>query len=153
MAQVGSLTPDVGPFASAVKAVSSDDVWMVGSVGDPSHPTTLTEHWNGGTAWSVVPSPFNQTQSTATSVTYGFLNDVTARSSDDVWAGGYTETFTNGAGSVGYQALLIHWDGSSWTQDTTAPSSSMDIEGLSTTPGGHVIWATSAGSPYLLQCS
>jgi hypothetical protein len=51
-----SRDPEVETALNAVSARSARDIWMVGTVGTPSGPHTVTEHWNG-TAWSLVPSP------------------------------------------------------------------------------------------------
>ena len=153
MAQTGDPSASDYPHAAQLAAISANDVWMVGTNGNSSSQTTLTEHWNGS-AWSIVPSPFNQVQSASGSTTYGTLLTVTARGSNDVWAGGYTSTLANGASSPVNHPLLIHWDGTSWTQDTSAPTTgSGSIGGISTTLGGHVIWATNSGTPSLLEHS
>src|SRR5713226_3906576 len=79
-------SPNVGSasnFLSAVAAVSSSDVWAVGSyyIDDRgSVSKTLTEHWNGS-SWSVVPSPNPETSSNA-------LSGVAIVSSSDAWAVG-----------------------------------------------------------------
>ena len=151
MAQTGDPSATDYPTAAQIAAISANDVWVVGSNGNSSSQTTLTEHWNGS-AWSIVPSPFNQVQSTSGSTTYGTLLTVTARGSNDVWAGGYTSTSTSSASSAVSHPLLIHWDGTSWTQDTSAPTTGSGlIDGMSTTLGGHVIWATNSGAPSLLE--
>jgi len=151
MAQTGDPSATDYPTAAQIAAISANDVWVVGSNGNSSSQTTLTEHWNGS-AWNIVPSPFDQVQSTSGSTTYGNLLTVTARGSNDVWAGGSTSTSTNGASSATTHALLIHWDGTSWTQDTSAPTTGSGlIDGISTTLGGHVIWATNNGTPSLLE--
>ena len=65
-------------------AVSSSDVWAVGSQGS----RTLTEHWDG-TRWSVVTSP----NPLPTTKGNNFLTSVTTVSSGDVWAVGDEEWF------------------------------------------------------------
>src|SRR5262249_50041545 len=77
-------SPNVGTHDNifyGVAAVSSSDVWAVGSYYNGSATQTLTEHWDG-TAWSVVSSPGVDT--------YNNLSGVAAVSSSDVWAAGYT---------------------------------------------------------------
>jgi hypothetical protein len=76
-----------------VSAVSSNDVWAVGSQPPANHP--LVEHWDGA-SWTISPSP---------AVSRGLLNAVNAVSSSDVWAVG-----ANGSGT-----LAEHWDGVRWT--------------------------------------
>ena len=69
-----------------------------------------------------------------------------------MWAGGYYFTFTDGDPQGVYHALLLHWTGTAWTQDTSATTGTYNvIQGLATTPAGHRIWATNAGTPPLLS--
>jgi hypothetical protein len=76
---------------SAIAATAADDVWAVGSLA--SKHVGLIEHWNG-TKWS--PTRV---------ACHCVLNAVTARASDDVWAVG-----------DGRQAVIEHFDGTTWTQ-------------------------------------
>jgi hypothetical protein len=88
-----------------VAPISSSDAWAVGSRGDGNFgQITLIEHWNGA-SWSVVPAP-------NPGDTANELEDVVALSSNDVWAAGYY------GGAIGNSSLtmLLHWDGSAWTQ-------------------------------------
>lgn len=99
-----AVDPAVGGFLYGVTAVSTSDVWAVGSSG----PLPLIEHWNGST-WNVVPSaslPGNTDQ--------GYLFAVTARSANDVWAvGRYIHDY--GGGDSFQLGLAEHWDGVNWT--------------------------------------
>jgi len=88
-------------WLSAVAAISSDDVWAVGSDQSTTPNLTLAEHWDG-TDWTVVPSP-------SPGATSSFLLGVAAISSADVWAVGYS--VDEGASHT----LTEHWDGLSWT--------------------------------------
>jgi hypothetical protein len=94
--------PDV---LNAVAAVSTNNVWTVGSRYDANAMwVTLIEHWDG-TAWSIVPSP------DPAAGTYIFLNGVAAVSTNDIWAvGTYLDTV-----STHHRVLTEHWDGVSWT--------------------------------------
>jgi hypothetical protein len=109
-AQVPS--PDLGKTYSAlsgVAAVSSKDIWAVGSYeaqspGDPyATLRPLTMHWDGR-AWRSVPA----------SGTMGgrqFLGGVAAIAADDVWAVG-------GSGNdepESAHSLYLHWDGKVWS--------------------------------------
>ncbi len=85
---------------SALTVVSANDIWAVGDDGGPTK--TLIMHWNG-TRWSVVASPSPSTY-------YNSLSGVTAVSVNNVWAVGYASSSTNG-----YQTLVEHWNGSSWS--------------------------------------
>jgi hypothetical protein len=87
-----------------VSAVSSTDAWAVGGYSPPqAHMVqTLVLHWDG-LKWTQVPSP---NPSTFLNQLYG----VSARAPNDVWAVGYTLTF-----SRQFQSLLLHWNGTSWS--------------------------------------
>jgi hypothetical protein len=90
-------------FATAVTAVSSTDVWVVGD----SAQATVSAHWDGK-AWMMVPTPILMDGLAP----QNFLTGVTANGPNDVWASGYE-------GNVNQQNLadpyVLHWTGSSWT--------------------------------------
>jgi hypothetical protein len=95
-----------------VTAIAADDVWAVGytvSLDDPYR--TLAMHWNG-TAWSIVDSP-NFTFPGA----YNALLDVAATGPNDVWAVGGAPF-----GGVSARALLLHWNGSTWSMSPSPPN-------------------------------
>ncbi len=106
------LSTMVDNSISGLDAVSSNDVWAVGSYDYASVSQTLIEHWDG-TQWSVVSSP-----NVGTSDNY--LNAVTAISSNDVWAVGYYRRSDNGV----TQTLTEHWDGTQWSE---VPSYSVNV--------------------------
>src|SRR5579872_6655600 len=92
-----------------ISALSDTDVWTVGYAGSPSTTEqSLIEHFNG-TGWSIVPSP-------APTPLISQLFGVAALSSDDVWAVG-----TYGNSGQFSQPLIIHWNGTSWS-DVTNPT-------------------------------
>src|SRR5205085_1423497 len=65
-----------------VDALTSKDVWAVGSAyGNDGREGTLTEHWDGS-AWSIVASP------TAAGNGDNHLYSISALASNDVWAVG-----------------------------------------------------------------
>ncbi|MBS1516672.1 MAG: T9SS type A sorting domain-containing protein [Bacteroidetes bacterium] len=87
-----------------VWANSSNDVWAVGESGLlPS--LNLTEHWDGAN-WSVINSPSPGLQTNV-------LNAVQGLSANNVYAVGYKSDFGTP------QMMALHWDGSSWTQQST----------------------------------
>jgi hypothetical protein len=88
-----------------VSAVSSHDVWAVGSYWSDDDQTfkTLTERWDGD-AWTVVPSPNPKTPYVAT-----FPLAVSAGSKSDVWSSGWYE-LPNG----NEVPLMEHWNGHRW---------------------------------------
>ena len=100
-------SPNVGSFDNELLGeamVSSDDIWAVGNYIQGNQARTLIEHWNG-TDWSVVPSPNIGVYSN------NFLA-AAARAGNDVWAAGGACV---ASGCASAQALIEHWDGSSWS--------------------------------------
>jgi hypothetical protein len=100
-------TPDLpsDTVLSDVADASASEAWAVGTTNLGNHPTkTLILHWDG-TAWEARSSP-----SPSKDPFYGEnpLYGVAALPSGEAWAVGYR--FTNG----GYQALILHWNGSVW---------------------------------------
>ena len=96
---------------SGVAAISSSNVWAVGThTAANGAYLTLIEHWNG-TSWSVVSSP-------SPSAANNDLTAVSGSSASDVWAVGWTLD-----GSV----LIEHYDGSSWSvvSNPAVPSGSV----------------------------
>jgi hypothetical protein len=93
----------------SVFALASNDVWAVGygeNLSGLASPLdiTLIEHWNG-TSWSIVPSP-NPDQDE------NQLHAIAGAASDDLWAvGGRGDGDTCCPG----QALIEHWNGTSWS--------------------------------------
>jgi hypothetical protein len=126
-------SPNVGRYGNGlwgVSAVGPDDVWAVGEGNNGS--VSLTLHWNGSD-WSVVPSP-NSTNE------YNSVLDVSTSSSDDVWAVGYSLFMVPVGEDFEYhqRALLMHWDGTSWSLfESAAPNTSDNRRnGVGTLPGG-----------------
>jgi hypothetical protein len=98
-----SPSPAGGSQLEGVSAISSKDVWTVGEV---FSGTLLSEHWDG-TAWSQVSTPNPGPPGGEN------LFAVSGVASNDVWAVGYYND-SNGVTSP----LILHWDGTSWTQST-----------------------------------
>lgn len=95
----------------AVDAISSDDVWVLGTSGprpepsagmSPQRPVVL--HWNGS-GWSVVNITMLPQQAQ--------LNAVKVIGPNDVWIVG-TQSDANGT-----YTLAMHWDGSHWSKVPT----------------------------------
>jgi hypothetical protein len=87
----------------AVSAVSTNDIWAVGIYQKGNVPgKSLIEHWNG-TSWQISPSP-------NVKGVENVLVSVSAISTNDVWAIGYTEQNLSN-----YQTLTEHWDGTKWS--------------------------------------
>src|SRR6266516_976071 len=93
-----------GNVLHAVSAVSTSDVWAVGTFWSCSLFKTMALHWNG-TVWSVVSTPNPGANN------YNELYDVVAVASNDVWAVGY---YYAGQGEAA-RTLTEHWNGSKWS--------------------------------------
>ena len=100
-----------GNTLNAVAAVSANDVWAVGYKNDNNlnDSRTLVMHWNGA-SWQTVASPNPASTPDCQNFNTGnVLSAVSATSTDDVWAVGF---------SFSCSALLVpmiqHWDGTSW---------------------------------------
>jgi hypothetical protein len=88
-------------------AVSTDDVWAVGSVAPAHAPEhAIIDHWNGR-RWQLVPGPPPRSE----------LYGVAALSATDVWAVGAASVST----PQGFErlALTLHWNGRAWKQVPT----------------------------------
>ena len=88
---------------NAVSALSTNNVWSVGTYGNEAH--ALIEHWDGS-SWT------QQTPTSEGSVS-NVLRGVKSFSGTDVWAVG------NKSDSNHSYSLILHYDGNSWTEDTT----------------------------------
>jgi hypothetical protein len=90
----------------AVDAISSRDVWAVGSTGEPEadRPTgqALVEHWDGR-KWRAIEAARGGARASE-------LFGVAAVGANDVWAVGQSRTAST------TQPLIEHWDGQRWTQ-------------------------------------
>lgn len=105
-----------GNTLNAIAAISSTDVWAVGYRNDNNlnESRTLTQHWNG-TAWKTIASPNpGSTKDCQGFNTGNYLTAVSAVSSADVWAVGFTFTC-----SSLLKPLALHWDGSRWRKVKT----------------------------------
>jgi hypothetical protein len=118
----------------SVAAASPDDAWAVGfSGGAITDGGTLMLHWDGRT-WSRVASP------QVLDGVPGVLSDVTAVSDSDAWAVGVTAAASASRESVSAaKPLLVHWDGSRWSQVANLPAVSGSLSGI--TMSSHSGWA------------
>ncbi len=85
--QTNSLSPTGYDTFQGTAALSSTDVWAVGTSGAPGTTLTLTENWNGS-SWSVVSSA-------NASTSQNVLDAVAGVASNDVWAVGFYANSTN----------------------------------------------------------
>lgn len=102
--------PNIGSYSNrfeAIDGIASNDVWAVGrksnSYGD-FH--AMVQHWNGSN-WANFLLPIS------VDTAIGVMESVTMIASNDVWALGSTVTGV---------LIMIHWDGTSWTEVSTAGS-------------------------------
>jgi hypothetical protein len=93
----------------AAKAVSTTNVWAVGSSRNGANRRTLIEHWNGR-GWSIVHSP---SPSTGTPHLYGIC-EVPGR--NRLWAVGNVTS-----SGVDSRSLIEHWNGHRWTRVPLPP--------------------------------
>jgi hypothetical protein len=100
-----------GEVPAAISDSSAADAWVVGTFTTNPGTTffTLTEHWNGSTS-TIVPSP-NLSPSAVNQ-----LLAVADISPTDAWAAGQAVEQNSGT-----HPLLIHWDGTSWSNFPSAP--------------------------------
>jgi hypothetical protein len=103
---VSSPNPGSNNILYAVSQVpGTNQFWAVGLYYNNNLNQTLIEHWDG-TTWNFISSP---NPSSLFNVLYG----VTAISANNVWAVGYYQTANSNFTPT--DALIEHWDGTSWT--------------------------------------
>jgi hypothetical protein len=118
----------------AISALSTNDVWAVGSSGDEA----LIEHWDGA-SWQVVPNP--------NPGTFNRFFGVAAISSNDVWAVGATN---NGGLS---ETLVEHWNGTTWSviPSPNIPDQHNQLNAVAVVPGApNELWAVGEAGPSAL---
>ncbi len=127
-AVVPSPSPGYSASLSEISAVSSTDIWAVGSTNPSSTSSlqTLILHWNGS-AWSQVPSPSPGSAG-------AFLGSVTVVSAGDAWAVGGTED---------NHPLALHWDGASWSQQPVPDPGGDTVLGSVSAASAGDVWALS----------
>ena len=117
----------------SVVAGAGGQLWALGSYSNDAsgnRASTLALRWKGG-AWERVPSPDGNPQSSNS------LNSAVVVGPNDVWAVG-EHRGTNG---FGVRALILHWDGSTWSLvPRPEPQSNQSLNGITTIPG-QGLWA------------
>jgi hypothetical protein len=99
-------------FLISTSVIGPNDIWAVGdSENGGGFDQSLAEHWDGST-WKVVATPNFGTFDND-------INGVSAVSTNDVWVVGDYATNSTATGLV---ATALHWNGSSWTTYSFAPS-------------------------------
>ena len=127
-----------------IAAVSTSDIWAVGTTITNASSSTLIEHWNG-TQWSIASSPNPGSN-------YNKLNEVAAVSANDIWAVG---EFVNG--NTGPKTLIEHWNGTQWSvvQSPAPGVRGSSLSGVAAVSANDV-WAsggsyTNSASPTLIE--
>jgi hypothetical protein len=129
--KVTTVNPSSYSYLFAVTALSSSNVWAVGTyynftVGAYQN---LVEHFNGS-SWSVVASP-----NTDFPDTWNQLFAVSAFSATHIWAVG---SLAPNAGPR--KSLALHWNGSTWLVVTTFNAAGdNEILGVSALEPGHAV--------------
>lgn len=135
---------DINSQLHSVSAISTDDVWAVGSSHNGSLPSrTLIQHWDGA-QWRIVSSPSPDSQ-------FNELRGVAAISANDVWAVGYRGGTKS---ETPIETFILHWDGVNWRQ-VTSPNingGANQLFGI-TAISANDIWAvgSAAGAPLSLH--
>jgi hypothetical protein len=129
-------SPSVTGTLVSTAAISDNDIWAVGSGG--SSPGTLAEHFDGK-SWRVVPTP--PLPSGGINGPGGQFFGVAAAASNDVWAVG----FKIGPDNPDFgEQLIEHWNGKSWSVDTTGPEIEGDTLSAVTVVSSNNVWAVGA---------
>jgi hypothetical protein len=109
-----------------LQAFSATDAWAVGTAPNATDTGTVVAavNWNGST-WTQVATPF----STGANLT---VNAISGDSASDIWVVG--ETATRGYTGGTRTSVILHYNGSAWTQ-MTAPDNSglLDVDAVSPT--------------------
>jgi hypothetical protein len=121
--------------------VSACDIWAVGGNETANGGfRTLIEHWTGGANWKIEPSP------SPGDVTG--LSAVSALSATNIWAVGvfvFDDPFSGGG-------LVVHWDGSSWTQVPAPLSAGAPLRAVAAVSASDVwVAGLNIGGPVMLQ--
>jgi len=127
-------SPSAGQLSvlGGVAAVSSKDVWAVGSFFNFSgNQQTLVEHWNGS-KWSVVTSP-------SPGASYNGLGRLAIVSPKNIWA---TGSLSNDGGNTS-QTLVERWNGAQWAvvASPNVPGAIYNGLGGIVSVNAHDLWA------------
>jgi hypothetical protein len=111
---------------NSIRAVTTSDIWAVGSSYSPDHEVPLAEHWNGS-KWKLVPMDNPDDYG-------GWMSSIYAAGADDIWAVGQNS-------HIRQHILIEHWDGSRWTAvDAPTPGRFSQLHGIDGTSPTN-IWA------------
>src|SRR5262249_30186538 len=136
-------SPQIAGQLLATAAIAGNDIWAVGFSDQVSAPpvvdSTLAEHWDGK-SWNIVPTP--PLPSGGGNHPHAPFLGVAAAASNDVWAVG----FKTGPNNPDFgEQLIEHWNGTSWSVDTTGPVIEGDGLGAVTVVSSNNVWAVGGG--------
>jgi hypothetical protein len=159
------LIPDVPEVTvlRGVKVIAANDVWAVGNTDDntrgeqslggllpakhkpdqPADPSiysydTIIMHWDG-TSWTRVPSPNPGTVGVGNE-----LFSVDGVATNDLWAVGDYEN------SSGEQTLILHWNGSAWSQ-VASPAGGLSGVAAISSNNAWAVGSITAGNALILH--
>jgi hypothetical protein len=95
---------------TSVDALSTTNAWAVGSTLTATSRKSFIQRWNG-TSWTIVSSPNPGTLGNS-------LLGVASAGPNDIWAVGWKNSENSGDG---LQSLLLHYDGTGWTEWAGVP--------------------------------
>ncbi len=132
-------SPQIDGQLLATAAIADNDIWAVGFSDQVTAPpvvdSTLAEHWDGK-SWSIVPTP--PTPSGGVNPPNAQFMGVAAAASNDVWAVG----FKTGPDNPDFgEQLIEHWNGTSWSIDTTGPENEGGLLRGVTVVSSNNVWA------------
>jgi hypothetical protein len=130
-------------FLTGVDASGPSDVWAAGwtSGSGPGNLATppVVEHYDGK-QWQIVELP-------KTPAEFGIPLAVTAVSPQDVWISGWAGPSNEADHYAEQRALVVHWDGNSWTYpDIGLDQPPQVVWGASETGGTVVLVGSEGGS-------
>jgi len=119
-----------------IQAFSPTDAWAVGTASSATGTTVAALNWNGST-WSQVATPFSTVNNLS-------VNAISGSSASDIWVVG--QTVTPGYRNRQFTSVILHYNGSSWTQVTSPDHSGIaDVDAVSPTDA----WAIAADGAVL----
>jgi len=130
--------PSALPYTALqhVAAFSPTDAWAVGIGNSTTATTALALQWNGST-WTQVPTPISTTNDLT-------INAISGSSASDIWVVG--QTVTPGYHNRQFTSVIMHYNGSSWTQSSVPDQSGLlDVDALSPVDA----WAVAADGSVL----
>jgi hypothetical protein len=115
-------SPAMNNSLSAVSCLSATDCWAVGVAEGSQDYEGVVEQWNGST-WQLVTTP-----QTSGAESYGLFG-VSCASATACWAVGYSY-LGSGSSAHDFQTWVLRWQGSSWTQVTSADPGPDQVDAL-----------------------